>query len=222
MEYDWKEIGNRIRETRKKTINKFTNKPYTLAEVAETCHIGKNNLCSLENGDRERLSVNTLIEMSKLFDCDIGYLLGEYDTKKRKITDIQNTIGLSESAIEQLIYYHEGYEVICQIISRLFEDKNFNDALLNLDKSMWMCRLLRLRQQAIIEEWMPKTWFDVDKKNTLPDFQNDQITLPLEEGGAYYALQAKMSMHTAIDSIVSKDNITRTISMEEKDNGKHK
>ena len=41
-------------------------------------------------------------ELCKILDCDIGYLVGEYDTKKRVSDDLCSLTGLSEEAAKKL------------------------------------------------------------------------------------------------------------------------
>lgn len=43
--------------------------------------------------------LSDLLNMCNLFDCDLGYLLCEYDCKTRENTDIVNATGLSESTV---------------------------------------------------------------------------------------------------------------------------
>ena len=124
MEYDLKKIGPRIREIRKNTINKATGKAYTQADVVAECPISNTYLSKLENGEDITLSLQTLIKLCSIFDCDIGYLLGEYDTKKREIADIQNMIGLSEDAICMLKELSElqTFDHILEMLSSFITD----------------------------------------------------------------------------------------------------
>lgn len=46
--------------------------------------------------------IQTLLYMCIIFDCDIGYLLCDYDTKRWQAADIQQYTGLSEAAISRL------------------------------------------------------------------------------------------------------------------------
>lgn len=43
--------------------------------------------------------IEAMIKMCDLFDCELGYLLCEYNTKERTATDIHKETGLSEEAI---------------------------------------------------------------------------------------------------------------------------
>ena len=42
-----------------------------------------------------------MLKMCEVFDCELGYLLGEFDCKTREATDIQAKTGLSEKAIKK-------------------------------------------------------------------------------------------------------------------------
>ena len=50
----------------------------------------------------EIFTINDCVKLCNLFNCDIGHLLGEYETKKHIAADIQNETGLSEKAIDIL------------------------------------------------------------------------------------------------------------------------
>jgi len=47
-------------------------------------------------------SLDAMLRMCELFDCELGYLLGEYDCKTREATNIQEVTGLDEEAINRL------------------------------------------------------------------------------------------------------------------------
>lgn len=48
-------------------------------------------------------SVYQILELCKIFECDPGYLLGEYSCKRRPITDICEETGLSEALVSALL-----------------------------------------------------------------------------------------------------------------------
>lgn len=105
MEYNWNDIGKRIKYERKRTINPDTKKAFTQDEFCKKLGICRNRLSALENGtvgkdgSQPRLHLDTMLNMCKLFNCELGYLLCEYDTKRREIAEVQEMIGLSEEAI---------------------------------------------------------------------------------------------------------------------------
>lgn len=49
--------------------------------------------------------LDTLLKMCELFDCEIGFLLCEYDCKTREETDISAATGLSEKSIRRLFIF---------------------------------------------------------------------------------------------------------------------
>lgn len=53
--------------------------------------------------DGKRLpDLDSLSRMAELFNCDIGYLLGDYDESNREAADVKGLTGLSEIAVERL------------------------------------------------------------------------------------------------------------------------
>lgn len=73
----------------------------TQKELLEKVYLSEKSVASLrkwENGDRLP-DLETLARMSEVFDCDIGYLLGDYDEKDFPTHKICEYTGLSEKAI---------------------------------------------------------------------------------------------------------------------------
>ena len=89
-----KRISNRIKECRKE-------KGWSQDVLAEKLNCIRQ---TISNWERENLNltIDDLINLCNVFDCDIGYLIGEYETKKHIAADIQKETGLSEKAIEIL------------------------------------------------------------------------------------------------------------------------
>ena len=85
MEYNFKEIGNRIREMRK-------SKNWSQEDFAsDILHISRNTLSAIENGKQEKFTLDILLSCCSIFSCDIGYLLGEYgDCKTRDKFVLEN------------------------------------------------------------------------------------------------------------------------------------
>lgn len=64
-----------------------------------------------------------MVELCRVFDCELGYLLGEYDCKTRTATDIHAETGLSEKAIQRLRLLNEGaFKRYLDIISLLINE----------------------------------------------------------------------------------------------------
>lgn len=99
LKYDdrTKLVGSRIKEERQR----MGLKPKEfLVEIYKSEQSHK-MLTEWETGKRMP-DLDSLARMAELFDCDIGYLLGDYDEHHRDTADIKKDTGLSEFAIERL------------------------------------------------------------------------------------------------------------------------
>lgn len=101
MTYNYEEIGNRLKELRKE---KGLSQERLLEELENKgVHISRGSLSDIENGNEKGfLHLDLLSALADLYDCEIGYLLCEYDCKTGRNTDIKAVTGLSEKSIEAL------------------------------------------------------------------------------------------------------------------------
>lgn len=89
-------IGERIRKCR-------TDLKMSQNELAKRINRGRRTIVSWENGTEKKCPpIEALMEMCKIFNCEIGYLVGEFDCKKRVTADICEATGLSEAAAKPL------------------------------------------------------------------------------------------------------------------------
>ena len=91
------EIGRRIKKERENANIKpkrFLEKLCLSAQSTKT-------LSAWERGEKLP-SLDNLAQMADLFDCDIGYLLCDFDERKRNYADVCQLTGLSENAVEAL------------------------------------------------------------------------------------------------------------------------
>jgi transcriptional regulator with XRE-family HTH domain len=95
VDYNWKKIGERIQKERQALRLSQTN-------LCIKLNLGRNSLVDFEKG-RKLPQLDTLTNMCKLFDCDMGYLLCEYDCKYHNAADIKAETGLSEKAINSIM-----------------------------------------------------------------------------------------------------------------------
>ncbi len=99
-------IGTRIKSEREKqnlSAKEFLTKIYK----SEQSH---KMLSAWETGKRIP-DLDSLAIMAELFDCDIGYLLGDYDERKRDLADASAVTGLTGDAVErlqQIMQYEHG------------------------------------------------------------------------------------------------------------------
>ncbi len=142
MKYKLEEIGNIIRAERKK--HKMSQE-YLAEKLDKT---GK-QISNYENGELIP-PMSVLLEICNIFDCELGYILGEKDYSKgtKLRTIIANETGLDVEAINSIVqitgtkrecinwgYESEKYR---RIINTLFISKgfiNFIETLADLDDS---------------------------------------------------------------------------------------
>ena len=89
-----------------KRARRSMGRKYTLTYMGELLKLTRQSYAKFEKGDVSP-HLDYIYDMCKIFDCDIGYLFGEYPMKKREISDVHELTGLSEKAIERLIELKE-------------------------------------------------------------------------------------------------------------------
>lgn len=98
--YDAESIGHRIREERKKAGFK------SATALAQELFLGRSKVEQFEQG-KCIPDYDTLAKMGNLFNCEVGYILGEYPYRTRKLTDIAEATGLSDIAVDTLCQISE-------------------------------------------------------------------------------------------------------------------
>lgn len=94
MVYNANRIMDRIYDEIKKS-------PYTQVEFCELTHYSRVSLNNCrKNGKIPPL--NDLCHMSELLNCDVGYLLCEYDCRTRENADVQEITHLNDTTITNL------------------------------------------------------------------------------------------------------------------------
>lgn len=104
MKYNYKKIGQRIKDTRKAAG--YSQNSLIDALRDNQIPVGRNTLSSMENGVFEAFSFQVLSGIATLCDCEIGYLLCEYDCKTFDNSQIYKKTGLSDNAINGLQLLH--------------------------------------------------------------------------------------------------------------------
>jgi transcriptional regulator with XRE-family HTH domain len=101
------EIGVRIRKEREASALRQEDLAVKVGYVPES----RGTIANWEKG-KYLPSLEDMIKLCIIFDCEVGYLLCEQNCKTREVTDIQAVSGLSENAIQKLIRlktYIRGY-----------------------------------------------------------------------------------------------------------------
>ncbi len=119
--YNWCKIGERVYTERKK------NKKSQL-ELSGEIGLARQTLSKLERGECVNIGLDTLLKLCNIFNCEIGYLLCEYDCKTRAATDIVKETGLSEKSIAILNRFSSDkqnafHKERAKFISSLIEDE---------------------------------------------------------------------------------------------------
>lgn len=106
---NYKRIGQRIKEARE-GLGLSQEKLLGVLQDEQKPHFGRNTLSDLENGKEEAFSAVKLSQWEALcekFNCSIGYLLGEYDSRSYDLQYIYDLTGLSEKAVDKLLKVKE-------------------------------------------------------------------------------------------------------------------
>lgn len=126
MKYDKKIIGQRIKTERIaagfKTQGDFAKALGFASESRQT--IG-----NWENG-KVLPCLDDMMKMCTLFDCEIGYLLGEYACKTKDVSNIHSVSGLSEESINKLIKIkNSSISETIDTLSQIIHHKDFEKLL---------------------------------------------------------------------------------------------
>lgn len=123
-------IGIRIKEERQKLGLTQTELGLKLCVGDEAT--SRQTICNWEKG-RIMPTIERFHDMCNQFDCELGYLLCEYDCKAKTNSDIHNLIGLSENSINILKQINSShYRDTINTLSQLIEHPHFIDLLCDI------------------------------------------------------------------------------------------
>lgn len=133
------EIGERIRNERIAAGYKNQSEFALALGLQED---SRQSVGAWENGERLP-QLKTLLKMCELFDCEIGYLLCEYDCKTREETDISKATGLSNKSVRQLFIFRKRTRsktnpfVFDSPINAIIEHDGFVEFIEAIKKHIW-------------------------------------------------------------------------------------
>jgi len=140
-----------------KKTRKEMGKEYTQEKMAELLKLkNRQSYANFENG-HTLPNWEQILELCNIFECDIGYLVGEYTTKKHMNANIQEVTGLSEKAINKLSTIVAG-RLMVNVLKQLV---NFQDIFTDVD----LINLL-FDSPAVISKM--KEYFILSKDNFAP------------------------------------------------------
>lgn len=90
-------LGERIAEERRR-------RGWTQGQLCEAMYFSASSVSTIRNWEKG-IKVPTLehiFKLSELFECDMGYLLGDYDTRTWEAADIFESIGINQAAVDFL------------------------------------------------------------------------------------------------------------------------
>ncbi len=96
MNYNWEKIGNRIKAERKAH-------GMSMNELAEEIGTTRQTISKWEKGEGVEITLNVLLSLCNVFDCELGYLLCEFECRTRDEVDICKKTGLSPEAVQNLL-----------------------------------------------------------------------------------------------------------------------
>ncbi len=164
MKYKIQETAERIRGIRKGcTISQ--EKLISDLKDNHDFRISRNRLSAFENG-AEQCTMEFLIAFSKYFNCDIGYLLCEYDEKTINKHQICEYTGLSQKAVEKILFWNN-----CDDYRR-FWSRELLSSLIEAEETENL--LLNIAQIIGFAEWETKSIYE-NKPNDAIDFLDLQM-----------------------------------------------
>jgi Helix-turn-helix. len=132
---DWlKKIGANIKRERELAKLSQSQLMERIGRSAESYRV----LGRWEKGTAEP-QFSDMLALCIVFDCELGYLLGEHDCKTQAATDVQKETGLSESAIRVLSRRLEEGVIFSTTLSKMIEHPMFY--YLVFDLAVWSHRL---------------------------------------------------------------------------------
>ena len=163
----------RIAQIIGKTRNSM-GKEYSQEKMAELLGLEtRQAYANIENGKRA-LQFKHIPKLCEIFDCDVGYLFGEYPTKKRDTADIQEATGLSEKSIETLKKLNSIPEMGTDITDNIFRLKAL-DFLLSDENGILTLKLIG---EYLFGDYEPY----YDELYTLEDVEQDRLDDNLWQG----------------------------------------
>lgn len=189
MEYNFIKIGKRLKKERKaagfKSHDALSN---YIREHNYRCFT-RQTIAKWEQG-KELPPLDVLCTLCIPFNCEVGYLLCEYDCKTRIETDIQLETGLSRESVERLRYFIQKKPRCVNILNQLLTSLNFENLLWHLDIFMdaykTLLGLRKIRKNKIDKAVSER---DLETNAFNPPSGDDALLKAIDEYENKYAIQ---------------------------------
>jgi len=168
--YNKIEIGEQIKLLRKE-------KGWNQEELAERLSKKRQTISHWEDG-RITFTMDTLIDICNLFECDIGYLLGYHLNKRHNTDDVSAATGLSKEAAEYLINGNRNcgdgeITIVSWFLNILLEDVGVN--LLAHDVRSYYNSL---KKSKFIEQNPDCEWFEYATVGEIRNLLSKPLMIP--------------------------------------------
>lgn len=131
-----KRIGTRIKALRQgmeMTQKQLAGRITDIVPTDKDKGFGQSTISGWERGE-QLPPLPKLIALSEIFQCDISYLLCDYDKKKKNISDVSKLTGLSIPSVESVYEIKKaGGTMGLEILSLLIMSPSFWNAIANLN-----------------------------------------------------------------------------------------
>ena len=138
-----KKIGARIKEERKRLeinqeelasrVSKILNGGTVEAETISQSTV------SIWEAGKVMPPIDKMVCLAEIFECDVGYLLCDYDLHSRDSVDVATLTGLSGKASSNLVALHQWNYYLApfrlSVISNILESNLFSEILAQLEKA---------------------------------------------------------------------------------------
>ena len=124
----YQEMGKRIKHRRKEVMN------IPQKALADELGLSQNSRTSIAKWEKGSSfpALEVLPQLSKILDCEIGYLFGEFDTPNRGTVSIEEETGLCFEAADLLRWFGDRNDEATQIRKKFIEDLLCSEHLYNL------------------------------------------------------------------------------------------
>lgn len=207
FKYNYEVIGKRIKEERKR--RRISQDDFIEMLEKRNIPIGRNRLSSIENGKcAEKMELEKLVAICDIFQCDIGYLLGEYKEQTQDKHFICQQTGLTETAIDFLLPHSqdwqtgvlslllEEYPDFLQVLANIHEYYNYY-AKENNDKKKHTRESLEVRAET-------KGIDNTDWKKMIEAEKNRTVTNDRMEQNTRLVKAQRLSVYESFISVVDK------------------
>jgi transcriptional regulator with XRE-family HTH domain len=187
LKYNWKRIGSRIKAERLKLdLDKGRSQQAFLARVGFSSN-SRALLSKWENGETVP-DLDTLLKMCDIFNCEVGYLLCEYDTKTREATDIEAVTGLTEMNIQKLKDFNNNIHGVTKHHMKVINSFIENDRFENFIHWCWETIRIGISGKSIRLPGMP---IQIQTQDW-PGYElvHESVLDPIYRGNATEALNA--------------------------------